>query len=381
MDMHVKKRKVLFFVDRLRVGGIQVLLKNLFQKFPEEYISCELLLLDDGEHYELEDQISSMGIKIYKLKGIWLRKASDYLKYCKAVKKFFVKHHDYQAVHLNSGPKNYYILKCAKKYGISVRIAHSHNTGYQTSSGIQTLIGELFKKPLLKYSNVRLACSDYAGEWMFGKKAVLEHRVIVLPNGIDLDPFAFRREIRDEKRKELQVDNRIVIGHVGRFTTQKNHSFLIDIFQEIHRENSNTVLLLACIGENMEEIREKVKKLCLQDRVRFLGFRTDITELTQAMDVFLMPSLYEGFPVTGVEAQASGLPCVFSDTITREVKILDQIVYLPLQASPKEWAERTLELVNSTDREQSNALLRQKGYDIHDMIEQLLKLYGICRTR
>lgn len=380
MDIQLN-RKVLFFVDRLRCGGIQTLLKNLFQKFPREEIFCELLLLDDGEHYELEDQISSMGIKIYKLKGIWLRRPLDYLRYCKAVENFFARHHDYQAVHLNSGPKNYYILKSAEKYGIPVRIAHSHNTGYQTSSRIQILIGEMLKKPMMKYSNVRLACSDYAGKWMFGKQDPSRNQVIVLPNGIDLDRFAFHRDIRNQKRKELRVGNQIVIGHIGRFTTQKNHSFLIDIFQEIHRENSNTVLLLAGIGEKMEETREKVKKLGLKDSVRFLGFRTDITELTQAMDVFVMPSLYEGFPVTGVEAQASGLPCVFSNAITREVKILDQVVYLSLQTSTKAWARRTLELVGSSDREKSNDLLRQKGYEINDMIEQLIKLYGICKTR
>lgn len=369
--------KVLFFVDRMRVGGIQILLTNLFEKFFGKDIVCELLLLDDGEHYDLEDKVRGMGIQTYKLKGIWLRKPTDFPRYCRAVKQFFAEHHDYQAVHMNSGPKNYYILKCAKQYGIPVRIAHSHNTGYQTQSKLQAAIGDLFKIPLRTYSNVWLACSDLAGEWMFGKKAVREEKVIILPNGIDLEQFAFSPSIRSVKRQELGIEDKIVIGHVGRFTTQKNHTFLIDIFAEIRRENSNVALLLVGIGEKMEETREKVRKLQLEDSVFFLGFRTDITQLTQAMDVFVMPSLYEGFPVTGVEAQASGLPCVFSDTITREVKILDQVEYISLHASAEEWAFKVMKMANSSCREKSNALLRQKGYDIDDMILKLMKIYKI----
>ncbi len=374
------KIKVLFFVDRMRVGGIQVLLVNLFRKFPREEISYELLLLDDGEHYDLEDQVRDMGIRVYKLKGIWLRKPSDFSRYCREVERFFADHHDYRAVHMNSGPKNYYILKCAKKYGIPVRIAHSHNTGYQTHSKIQAAIGNVFKRPLRKYANVRLACSDLAGAWMFGERSVRDGKVIILPNGIDLDRFAFDLSVRSAKREELGVEDKIVIGHVGRFTTQKNHTFLIDIFEEIHRENPNTLLLLAGIGEKMDEIREKVKQLQLEDAVCFLGFRTDVTQLTQAMDVFVMPSLYEGFPVTGVEAQASGLPCLFSDTITREVRILDQVEYLSLQAPAKKWALKALQLVNSSDRERSGDLLRQKGYDIEDMIQRLMRLYRTGRN-
>ena len=127
----------------------------------------------------------------------------------------------------------------------------------------------------------------------------------------------------------------------------------------------------------MEETREKVMKLQLEHSVFFLGFRTDITQLMQAMDIFVMPSLYEGFPVTGVEAQASGLPCVFSDTITREVKILDQVEYISLHASAEEWAFKVMKMVNSSCREKSNALLRQKGYDIDDMILKLMKIYKI----
>ena len=325
-----EKIKVLLFVDRMRVGGIQTLLVDLLAHWDPDQITCELLLLDDGQHYDLEDKVREMGIRVYKLEGIWLRRPWDLVKYRRAVRAFFKAHHDYQAVHMNSGPKNYYILKCARDYGVPVRIAHSHNTGFQTRSRLERAAGELFKIPLSRSANVCLACSDYAARWMFGARAVEQHRVTVLPNGISLDRFAFDPETRGRLRQQLGVSGKLVLGNVGRFTPQKNHGFLIDIFACVHRQRPDAVLLLAGIGETMEETRQKVRDLGLEDSVLFLGFRPDVTALTQAMDVFVMPSLYEGFPVTGVEAQAAGLPCVFSDTITRNVKILDQVYYVSL---------------------------------------------------
>lgn len=368
----MKRIKVLFFVDRMRVGGIQMLLVDLFRHFDPKTIECELLLLDDGEAYDLETQVREMGIRVHKLDGIWLRKPWDYLRYCKAMKSFFEEHHNYVAVHMNSGPKNYFVLKYAKQYGIPVRIAHSHNTGFQTSSKSQVLLGNLLKAPLRRAANVYLACSDLAGEWMFGKDASVK----VLPNGVDLDKFRYDPEIRQRVRTEWGVtDDQLIIGNVGRFTTQKNHTFLIDIFDEIHRIVPNAVLVLAGIGELMEQTREKVQSLALEDSVKFLGFRSDVTALTQGMDVFLMPSLYEGFPVTAVEAQATGLPCVFSDTITREVKILDQVQYISLQASTQEWAKAVCNATHTVKRETCNTYLHQKGYDINDMVNELMQLY------
>lgn len=370
------KVRVLFFVDRMRVGGIQMLLVDLFRHFDPSQIQCELLLLDDGEAYDLEQQVRDMGILVHKLTGIWVRKPNDYLRYCKAMKRFFQKHHDYNAVHMNSGPKNYFVLKYAKQYGIPVRIAHSHNTGFQTKSKVQIWLGEAFKRPLRRAANIYLACSDLAGRWMFGDQMMQMRRVQVLPNGVDLDRFRYSEEIRTKVRKELGITaDQLVVGNVGRFTPQKNHGFLIEIFAEIHRRRPDAVLLLAGIGELFDQTKDKAKALGLQGSVRFLGFRSDVTALTQAMDVFLMPSLYEGFPVTAVEAQAAGLPCVFSDTITREAKILDQVEYVSLQSPATDWADRVLALAYTVERNRCNAYLHQKGYDIHDMADKLMEIY------
>lgn len=161
-----------------------------------------------------------------------------------------------------------------------------------------------------------LACSDRAGEWMFGDRWMAEGKVTVLPNGIPLREYAFQPDVRRQVRDSWHVGvNTLVVGHVGRFTTQKNHSFLLEIFAELHRKQPDSLLVLAGVGELQDAARSKAEELHLTDSVRFLGFRSDVAELLQGMDIFLMPSLYEGFPVTGVEAQAAGLPCVFSDTI------------------------------------------------------------------
>ena len=372
----MNKPKVLFFVDRMRVGGIQTLLVHLFEQPEFSAIQPELLLLDDGQEYDLKQKVEQMGIPVHQLKGIWVKSPKDYLAYCKAMKNFFAAHHDYQAVHMNSGPKNFFVLYYAKQYGIPVRIAHSHNTGYQTSSKAQIWLGECFKLPLRRYASHYLACSDLAGAWMFGKKNQKSGRVQVIPNGIELEKYQFNQQIRDEVRSEWDVQQgTLVIGNVGRFTKQKNHGFLLEIFAELCKIKPNSKLVLSGIGEEMERAKSKAQELEIQDKVLFLGFRQDVPRLVQGMDVFLMPSLYEGFPVTAVEAQASGLPCVFTDTITREAAILPNVGYLSLSQSPCEWAKACTELAHSVNRQECTQQLEQAGYSIHEMARCLIQLY------
>ncbi|OUO46568.1 hypothetical protein B5F79_06500 [Olsenella sp. An285] len=367
--------KVLLFVDRMRVGGIQTLLVELIDQFLAAGQPCELLLLDDGEHYDLEDEVRAR-IPVHKLEGVWVRKPQDFVRYSHAVQRFFAEHHDYSAVHLNSGPKNYSILRFAKRYGIPVRIAHAHNTGFQTSSSAERLLGTCLKAPLRHYANTYLACSDRAGDWLFGRRRMKNGSVTVLPNGIPLREFAFGQEARCQVRTEWQVgDTTLVVGHVGRFTAQKNHGFLLDIFAELHREQPDSILVLAGIGELQQAARQKAEELGLAEAVRFLDFRSDVACLLQGMDVFVMPSLYEGFPVTAVEAQATGLPCVFSDTITREAKILNAVEYLPLDAPLQQWTDAILRLVGTTQRDACYQELARKGYDVKTMAERLLHIY------
>ncbi|MFI3326689.1 MAG: glycosyltransferase family 1 protein [Clostridia bacterium] len=365
----MSKPKVLIFVDRMRVGGIQTLLYNQYPYFDK--VDVEFLVLDDGEHYDLEDDIKKLGGTIHKLEKVWLRSPLDYVNYAKKMKEFFKNNHDYVAVHMNSGSKNYMFLQYAKKYGIPVRISHSHNTNFQSTSKAQILLGNMMKVPMKKYSTHLFACSDLAGQWLFGEN----EKVIVIPNGVNLDKYGFNKAVRERLRKELNVEKNIVIGNVGRFVNQKNHTKLINIFNEIQKKEPTAVLILAGIGELMEQTQKQVDDLKISDKVKFLGFRTDVNDLIQAMDVFLMPSFFEGFPVTGVEAQASGLPCVFSDTITRQAAILEETAYIPLEESNKIWAEKILSLIGKVDREHSKKSLKDKGFDLPDMVGNIESYY------
>ncbi|MFV0341447.1 MAG: glycosyltransferase family 1 protein [Anaerocolumna sp.] len=374
--MMEKKEKVLMFVDRMRVGGIQILLRDIYRNMSDANIAIEFLVLDDGEQYDLEEELIKEGAIIHKLKGIWIRNIRGYQAYRKAMNHFFAENHDYSVVHMHSSSKNFFLLYYARKYNIPIRIAHSHNTNFQSKSKAQIMLGNVFKFPLKIFATHYFACSEYAGQWLFGHKCVKNGEVFILKNGVDLKAYEYKQEVRDKMRKELGFNEaHLVIGHVGRFTPQKNHTFLIDVFAKIHQQNANTILVMAGIGDLQKECMEKVRVLGLENNVRFLGFRTDVNYLLHAMDVFLMPSLYEGFPVTGIEAQACGLPCVFSDTITREAHILEQVKYISLSSSPDTWARETLSLVSNFNRALCKDQLKEKGFDIEDYVDSLKDFY------
>ena len=193
-------------------------------------------------------------------------------------------------------------------------------------------------------------------------------------NGIDLKKYEYNEAVRQEVRRKLNLEGKYVVGHAGRFSDQKNHSFLLDIFQAVHRKNPNTVLLLFGVGELQEAMKNKARTLGIEDAVVFYGASNEMNKMWQAMDVFVMPSLHEGLPVTGVEAQASGLPCVFSDAITREVGLTSNTEFLSLQEKPDVWAEHVLKYMN-VQRKSERKILEQAGYDIQQTADTLAQLY------
>lgn len=365
----VEKIKVLYFIDRMRHGGIQQFAVEVVKNMDKNKCEIEFLLLDDGQTYPLENTLKELDVKFYKLKGVWFRTPLDILKQKRALNQFFREHHDYKVIHMHSSSKNFMVLKMAKKYGIQVRIAHSHNIGFQSKNKLKIWIGNIFKKPLKKYATHYFACSKLAGKWLFG-----EADVKIIHNAVDYGKFKFNESRRNELRKELELEDKLVIGNVGRFTNQKNHTFLIDIFKEIHKQNKNAVLMLVGIGEKEQEIRNKVESFGLAEYVKFMGFCNNTNELFWAMDVFLMPSLYEGLPVVGVEAQCTGLPCFMSkDVITDEVKIAENVKFIGLEKSAKEWAEIILN--SDLSRRDTYEELKNAGYFIEQTVEELEKFY------
>lgn len=370
-----EKVKVLYFVDRLLRGGIQTFVYENIKHMDRNKVQIDFLLLDDGNKYEMEDDLKELGCNIYKLKGMWINKITDFFKYGKMLDEFFSKNNDYKVVHLHSSSKNYLVLKYAKKYNIKVRIAHSHNIDFQTKNVLKKLMGDFLKIPLRIYATDYFACSEIAGEWLFGKKIVKSDKFKVVHNAVDLEKFKFNNEIREKIRKELNVDfDTLLIGHVGRFTQQKNHNFLIDIFNEIHKKNQNTKLLLIGTGIKENDIKEKVKNLNLQNSVIFEGFKTNVAEYMFAMDIFLFPSKFEGLGLVLIEAQATGLPCYTSkDVVPSEAKVSELLHYFYLCSSALEWSQYIIN--NQNKRLNEYKKIKNSGYDIEDTAKLLQCFY------
>lgn len=369
-----KPLKVLFFIDRLRLGGIQALAKDILQHNDRSRMVIDMLNLDDGTEYPLKKELEDMGIKVFQLRGVWLRKPWDFFTYWKAVDRFFELHHDYDVVHVHSGPKNYYILKAARKWGIPVRVAHSHNTGFQSKNPMSIMLGNLLKTPMKKNATQWVGCSKLACEWLFGKGCVEKGKAKVILNAIDCDLFTYNEKIREEVRQGLGVTDKFVIGHVGRFEPQKNHMFLLDIFAEVINRRKDACLLLVGTGSLMERVKQKAMTLGLIDKVKFLGFRSDRERIMQAMDTFVFPSIYEGLSVVLIEAQASGMPVFVSDSTTTEVSYSPYIKFLPLKRSASDWAEEIISR-GTVERKNMKSEIKKAGFEIHEMIDNLYKLY------
>ena len=363
--------KVLYFVDRMLRGGIQTFVLENWRHMDHTKVQIDFLLLDDGNTYELEDTLRGLDSRIYKLKGIWVKKPKDFVSYQRAVDAFFKVHHDYRVVHLHSSSKNYMVLKCAKKYGIPVRIAHSHNIGFQTTSKVQILIGNLFK-PLLKYyATDYFACSEDAGRWLFGRK-----KITVIKNAVDIDKYRYEPIKADCMRKKLKLDGKKVVGHVGRFTHQKNHTFLIDVFKELVELDSDYRLLLIGEGALEEQTKAKAKTYGVENKIIFAGFKTNVEDYMQAMDLFVFPSEFEGLGLVLIEAQAAGLPCYASEKVVpQEAKVSDLLTYIPLEDGPKMWAEQIDKTWKKFKRETPEDAIAERGYSIVETAKQLERYY------
>lgn len=369
-----EKIKVLFFIDRFLLGGIQALVYDIIRHADIREIQIDILYLDDGVIYPMEQTMRDMGVNIYQLKGVWLRSPLDFPRYFASVDRFFKEHNDYDVVHIHTGSKNYYILKAAARYGINIRVAHSHNTDFQMKNPIVKLLGDAMKIPLNKYATHKCGCSKDACEWLFGKQSVERGESQVVLNGVNSSLFSFDKSMRNDIRKELNLDGKFVLGHIGRFENQKNHSFLIDIFAEVVARKPESALLLVGIGSLQHILEQKVANLGLTDKVIFLGFRSDRERILQAMDSFVFPSLYEGLGIVLIEAQISGLPLFASTGIPKDLEVLPEITYLPLDNNTKEWADAILSKANYERRDMTKEVIKA-GFDISTMIDNLYNIY------
>ena len=293
-------------------GGVESVIMNYYRHLDHSKVQFDFICDEDSTRIPY-DEIKKLGGRVFLVP-----KYQNLPKYLKALEKLF-KENQYRIVHSNINTLSVFPLYAAKKAGVPIRISHSHSTS-NPKEWKRNLIKNILRPFSKRYATDYFACSELAGRYLFGNKAFDRGEVKIIHNAIDIEKFKFDEVARKKLRKELGIkDSTVVIGHVGRFVQQKNHTFLVDVFKEYHKKNPDSKLLLVGSGPLEDEIKKKVEKLDLKDSVFFLGQRDDINKLYSVMDVFCLPSLYEGLPVVGVEAQAAGLPTIFSNRISKEV--------------------------------------------------------------
>ena len=338
-------------------GGVESVVMNYYRHIDRTKIQFDFVCDNDSINIPY-DEIKKLGGRI-----ILVPPYQKVFEYQKELIKIF-KENNYKIVHSHINTLSIFPLRAAKKAGVPVRVAHSHSTTNK-KEWKRNLVKQVLRPFSKVYATDYMCCSELAGRWLFGNKEYDKGNVYLLNNAIDLDKFKYDEKVRKNKRKELNIsDDTIVIGHIGRFVEQKNHRFLIDVFDELHKQNNNSLLLLVGQGPLMEEIKEKVKTLGLKDSVKFLGQRNDVNELYNAMDAFCLPSLYEGLGMVAVEAQVSGLLCVVSTEIPEIAKVTEKIVFINLENNIKTWTETIFNHLKNANRKNANFTDGLKKYDI-----------------
>jgi len=358
--------RVLHIVGSLEAGGLETLIMNIYRKIDTSKVQFDFVV-HRNKIGMYEQEITDRGGKVYHIPFL---DDKNYPKYKKALTKV-IKDGGYRIVHGHHSSLGSLYLKISKKAGVPVRISHSHIASFsKTPKGY---VKYFVTRGFGRNANVHFACSQWAGEYMYGKKG--DFRII--NNGIDTEKFRFDPEFRKEKRTELGINDDYVICHVGRFHDQKNHTFIIDVFKELCELYPAAKLMLIGIGPLEDQIKSKVKDLGLSDKVMFMGQISDVHRMLSAADAFLFPSLYEGLPLTLIEAQAAGLPVICSDTITDECHLTGEYDVLSLDTSAQVWAQTVLKAKESDiPREQRYLLIKEKGYDSSDVADGLIEFYS-----
>ena len=352
--------RVLHIVTYMGRGGLETMIMNYYRHIDRNKVQFDFLVHRDFEA-DYDNEIETMGGRIYRLPQL----NPIGKQYLSELNLFFAEHSEYKIVHCHLDCMAGIPLKAAKKYGVPVRIAHAHNSN-QTKDA-KYILKLFFKRNIPKYATKLFACGTQAGQWMF--KTDDFH---VMNNAIDVSQYTYSNIVASEMRKALGIlPGEKVCGHVGRFMAQKNHEFLVYVFAKMP---SNTKLLLVGDGELHESMEKLAEELGVRDRVLFMGVRADVNRLLQAMDIFVFPSLYEGLPVSLIEAQAAGISCIVSDRVPRECKIIDNMEFLSLDESAEVWAEHIMQHMNDKRSDAAKEICKA-GYDIVKNAEWLQNFY------
>lgn len=359
--------RVLQIIGIVAGGGVEAVIMNYYEHIDRTKVQFDFIVHNDNK-IDITQKVEAMGGKVYKVTPYYKNPIAFMWDIYKVIKR-----HHYRIVHSNMNTLSAFSLFAAWAAGAPVRILHNHSTS--SPGETKRNIMKFMLRPFARlFANHYLACSRLAGEWMYGRKMMDSGKVTIVNNAIDLKKYAFNPQKRNLLRKELGLADEFVIGHVGRFMFQKNHEFLIDVFAEAYKKDPHMALLLVGDGPLRPAMEEKVRKLGLTDHVKFLGLRNNVQDFYHVMDILVLPSHYEGLPVVGVEAQANGLPCLFSTNVTKETQLTHSAEFLNLSSGAAKWAETVLSIRCERNKNVEDEM-KKANFEIQDCANYLTNFY------
>lgn len=368
--------RVLHMLHSMNRGGAETMIMNYYRHLDRDKVQFDFLLTYPGVS-DYEDEIKELGGRVYHITPLTMKTISAYMG---DIRYFLTEHKEYTIVHSHTSSKSVFPLWIAKRCGVPVRVSHSHNMFLGNGRfSPKEFLRKLLRRPLRKVSTHNFACSKDAAIWLYGKEYWQKNKVKLLPNAIDVTNFSYNINVRNEYRKQFSLEDAFVVGHVGRFQEQKNHTFLLEIFAKIAEKQENARFLLVGDGELRPQIEEKAKQLGIWDKLILTGVREDVPALLQMMDAFVFPSLFEGLGIVLIEAQTAGLPCFTSkDVVPEEAKATELVQFISLSESAEYWADMVLKSKDAFARESKEQDIKEAGYDIIEAAKQLEEFYLHC---
>lgn len=362
--------RVLNLFTTLDNGGVESFLLNYYTHMNRDLIQYDFVVPGEKIGF-LEERFIKMGCNVFHVPTLHQNPIMQIYKIA-----HIIKNGQYDIVHCH-GYKSAIGLILGKIEGVNTRIIHSH-MAYEDENFSQKLIKVVVTFIINQLATVKLACGIDAAQWLFGEKSLQDGQVTVVNNAINIHDFLFDIQKRNKIRKSLNIENDFVIGNVARLSYQKNQEFLLEVIGKLSNKISNIKLIFVGNGEDFNILKDKVRELDIEDKVIFLGLRKDVKDLLSAFDAFALPSRYEGLPVVLAEAQASGIPSLVSDQVTQEIKVTNQIEYIPLNV--EKWE---IELIKLYRRRKENIRIRLDegekmlggAYDIESQVLNLMKIY------
>ena len=376
--MNESTLRVLHITEMLSAAGIESFIMNMYRNIDRNKVQFDFLVLRNQKEF-YDDEVKKLGGRKYyvhsKKNNTWMRILDE----ANQIEKFLKENH-YDIVHIHyTTPLRAPYLLAAKKAGVGTRIYHAHSAAISGKSKLKMMVYEYYRKKIIEWGTDWFGCSRAAAEWIFPQKYVDSDKVKVVYNGIDTKRFKYNVEKRREIRAELGIVDNFLLVHTGRFIDQKNQGFVLDVFKVVKQKNPDAKMVFLGTGYLLNEIEQKAEMLGIKSDVFFLGVKENVQDYLSAADCYIMPSLYEGLPVAAVEAQCSGLPCVMSANITKEVALTKATCFLSLDESVDVWADEVLKYRNF-QRTDSSQEVADKGYDVLTVSKWLENFYLKCAS-